>query len=205
MFHVSGSLSTTTGAAPARRMAEAHEMIVNVGSMTSSPAPRPSAATAAARAAEPLQTAMPCLRPTRAANSCSKRRTNGPSEDIQPVSIHSARYRFSLPSSNGSLIGTAFFIFPAFSEQRLFSAVRHFGCQPDPRAIDTFETRLVLFARVRALLDLDHLQVFQHLESMSSLDQQDDVARFKDAASQIALLVAVEIDTQPPFANEHDF
>src|ERR1700730_4993668 len=170
MFHVSGSLSTTTGAAPARRMAEGHEMIVNVGSMTSSPAPRPSAATAASRAAEPLQTATPCLRPTRAANSCSNPRTNGPSEDIQPLSIHSARYRFSLPSSNGSLTGTTFVIFPAFSELRLFSAVRHFGCQPDLRALDAFETRLVLFAGVRALLHLDHLHVFHHLESVSSLD-----------------------------------
>jgi hypothetical protein len=42
-----------------------------------------------------LDTAMPCLRPTRAANFSSNCLTNGPSEDIYPDSIHSGRYFFS--------------------------------------------------------------------------------------------------------------
>ena len=37
MQKVSGSLSTSTGSAPARYTANAHEMIVNVGRITSSP------------------------------------------------------------------------------------------------------------------------------------------------------------------------
>src|SRR5687767_2072040 len=105
MFQVAASQSTRTGIAPSRDTAAAQEMIVNVGMMTSSPKPRSSAAQAASRAADPLQTATPCLRPTRSANLDSKSRMNGPSEDIQPVSMHWLRYFRSLPSSTGSLTG----------------------------------------------------------------------------------------------------
>ena len=52
---------------------------------------RRSAATAASIATEPLQTAMPCFRPMRAENSFSNRVMNGPSDEIQPVSMHSIR------------------------------------------------------------------------------------------------------------------
>ena len=106
MFQVSGSLSTSTGFAPARTICAMHETIVNAGMITSSPGPIPSASTAASSAAVPLHTAMPCLRPTRAAKRSSNCLTNGPSEEIQPVSMHSIRYFFSLPSSSGSLTGT---------------------------------------------------------------------------------------------------
>ena len=51
MFQVTGSQSTSTGVAPARTMRAAQEMMVKVGRMTSSPGPRPSAATAASSAA----------------------------------------------------------------------------------------------------------------------------------------------------------
>ena len=78
---------------------------MKVGKITSSPGPIPSASTAASSAAVPLQTAMPCLRPTRAANFSSNCLMNGPSEEIQPVSMHSSRYFFSLPSSKGWLTG----------------------------------------------------------------------------------------------------
>jgi hypothetical protein len=91
MFQVIGSLSTSTGVAPARTMAAAHEMMVKLGRITSSPAFRPRAATAASSAIEPLHTATAWRRPTRAANSRSKRSTKGPSLLIQPVSMHSAR------------------------------------------------------------------------------------------------------------------
>ena len=50
-----GSESTTTGTAPARTMAAAQEMMVNVGRMTSSPDPIFRAAIAASRATEPLR------------------------------------------------------------------------------------------------------------------------------------------------------
>src|SRR5688500_5130841 len=81
MFQVVGSQSTRTGMAPARVMAEAHDMIVNVGMMTSSPGSIRSAATAASRAAEPLQTAIPCLRLTRSANLRSNAATEGAAEE----------------------------------------------------------------------------------------------------------------------------
>jgi hypothetical protein len=58
-----GSESTTTGVAPARTMAAAQEMMVNVGRMTSSPGLIFRAAIAASRATEPLLTVIPYLRP----------------------------------------------------------------------------------------------------------------------------------------------
>src|SRR6185312_15973884 len=105
MFQVSGSESTTTGTAPARTIAAAHEMIVNDGRITSSPRCRFKAATAASSATEPFDTAIPYLRPTFAANFCSNWVTNGPSEEIHPVSMHSATYFFSFPSNSGVLTG----------------------------------------------------------------------------------------------------
>src|ERR1035438_6513497 len=40
----------------------------------------------------------------------------GPSDEIQPVSMHSARYFFSLPSSSGSFTGIKF-IFLKFAQK----------------------------------------------------------------------------------------
>src|SRR5688572_10349297 len=105
MFHVTGSESTTTDTPPLRTIWVMQEMIVKLGRITSSPACRSSASIAASIAALPLHTAMACLRPTRSANSRSNLLMKGPSEDIQPVSMHSRRYFLSLPSSRGSLTG----------------------------------------------------------------------------------------------------
>ena len=59
------------GTAPASSTAPTHEMIVNVGRITSSPGSSPSAATAASSAAVPLLTATPCRRPQYAAQPSS--------------------------------------------------------------------------------------------------------------------------------------
>jgi hypothetical protein len=61
MFQVSGTASTSTGSA--RRSCTGDDR--KVDRITSSPELSRSAATAASSAAEPLQTATPCLRPTR--------------------------------------------------------------------------------------------------------------------------------------------
>jgi hypothetical protein len=107
MFHVSGSESTR-GRAPALTTDAAHEIMVKAGMMTSLPLPISRAEIVTSRAAEPLETAMPYLRPTRSENRSSNRLINGPSEEIQPVSRHSFKYFFSFPASNGSLTGTGF-------------------------------------------------------------------------------------------------
>ncbi|MNK65515.1 hypothetical protein D3C87_848120 [compost metagenome] len=91
MFQVNGSESTRTGLAPARMTAAAQEMMVKVGMITSSPSWIPKAEMAASKAIEPLQTAMPCLRLTRAAIRSSNCLTKGPSEEIQPDSMHACR------------------------------------------------------------------------------------------------------------------
>src|SRR5205814_5864754 len=105
MFQVSEHASTTTGVAPARIIAAAQEIIVNVGRMTSSPFFRSSAVTDTSKAADPLQTATAYLRPSLFATPASSRLTNAPSEEIQPLRTHSTRYLVSLPSSNGSFTG----------------------------------------------------------------------------------------------------
>lgn len=91
MFQVAGSQSTPTGTRPARTRAAAQLMIVKVGMTTSEPFSSPSAWTAMSSATEPLVTAMPCRRPATAAIDCSKRLMNGPSDEIHPVRMHSAR------------------------------------------------------------------------------------------------------------------
>ena len=111
MFHASGSESTSTGIPPALITADAHEIIVNEGMITSSPFFIPTAITAASSAAVPLQTAIPYFLPTRFAKFSSSLFTNGPSEDIHPVSIHSERYFFSFPFSSGSFTGIKSFIY----------------------------------------------------------------------------------------------
>src|SRR2546428_7676691 len=80
-------------------------MIVNVGTITSSPGDNPSAAIATCRAAVPLLTATPRRRPQYAAQPCSKRSTNSPAEEIQPLLTHSVTYSSSRTPSDGSLTG----------------------------------------------------------------------------------------------------
>src|SRR6266511_2812690 len=104
-FHVFGWQSTTTGMAPNRVIAAAQEIIVKLGRITSSPAPILSAARATSMATLPLHTATPCAQPINCANPTSSLLTNGPSEEIQPVSMHSDKYFFSLPSRIGRLTG----------------------------------------------------------------------------------------------------
>ena len=89
-IHVHGDWS-----APALRIAVAHEMMVKVGRMTSSPCSSCRDFNAQSSAPVPLLTAMACLRPKRSAILFSNSRTNGPSEEIHPVSIHSMRSSFS--------------------------------------------------------------------------------------------------------------
>src|SRR5262245_33768261 len=105
IFQVTGSLSTTTGVAPARTIAAAQEMIVKVGKITSSLAPMPSALTATSSATEPFATATPLRWSTSFAIPSSRRRTNAPSDEIQPLSMQSARYLISLPFSSGWFTG----------------------------------------------------------------------------------------------------
>src|SRR3989339_2115571 len=105
MVQISGSISTKTGLAPKRIAAIAQEMIVKEGMMISSPFFIPAAYNAVSNAAVPLQTAMPYLEPKYEEKMDSNFSTNGPSEDIQPESIHCISSSFSLPFSNGSLTG----------------------------------------------------------------------------------------------------
>mgnify|MGYP000518105454 CR=1 FL=1 len=88
-----------------RTIALAQEIMVKVGIITSSPSFISKAATAISRAHEPLVTATACCLPTNLAILVSKDLTNGPSDEIQPVSIHLFKYSFSLPSRTGSLTG----------------------------------------------------------------------------------------------------
>src|SRR6185436_10633742 len=181
MFQVSGSQSTQTGVAPARTTAAAQEMMVKLGMITSSPGPMPSAATASSRAAEPLLTATPNFLPTFAANCSSKRPTKGPSDEIQPSRMHSSRYFFSFPSSRTLLTGTFITFMPAASG---------------------LEARLVMVAAVGPLLDLEHFQLGQHLESMAALDQQDRVPVRQFARGEQHAVLAVEIHPQPALLDE---
>ena len=89
-------------------------MIVNVGIITSSPSPIPMAWQATSNAAVPFETAIPYFLPTVALIFFSKSFTNGPSEDIHPVSIHSHKYFFSLPFNNGSFTGINVILPPPF-------------------------------------------------------------------------------------------
>ena len=99
------SLSTNTGTAPSLVTAMAHDMIVKVGMITWSPSPIPRACTATSSAAVPLDTEIPYFRPAAALIFFSNSLTKGPSEEIQPVSIHSHRYFFSFPFNKGSFTG----------------------------------------------------------------------------------------------------
>src|SRR5262249_1853355 len=186
-FHVSGWQSTTTGIAPARAIAEAQEIMVKLGKITSSPAPILRAASATSMATLPLLTAMPCAQPISLEKPVSSFLTNGPSEEIQPVSMHSFKYFFSLPLSSGRLTGIILLL-----EIQL---CRQLCGKP----------RFVRITDIRALLDLDHVELFEHFKAMPSRDQQDDIARAKQAAHPVLLLLSIEIDAQFALPNEQRF
>ena len=75
---VSGSTSTNTGLAPTRATEPAVAKNENVGVITSSPSPMPSAISATINASVPDDTAMACGTPMTAATSDSNRSTSGP-------------------------------------------------------------------------------------------------------------------------------
>ena len=89
MHQVRGSASTSTGTPPPYTTAWAHEMIVNVGRITSSPGLRSRHATAASSATVPLLTATPWGIPQYAAQRASNSSMKRPAEEIQPVRRHS--------------------------------------------------------------------------------------------------------------------
>lgn len=105
MHPVRGSGSMRTGVSPVESTAVAHEMIVNVGMITSSPGPSSSASTATWRAVLPLLTATPWRRPQYGPHACSKSVRKCPDDDIQPVVIHSVTYSSSRQDRTGSLTG----------------------------------------------------------------------------------------------------
>src|SRR5947209_3420509 len=105
MHHVAGSLSTSTGTPPARTTAAAHEMMVNVGRITSSPGWRARHSTAMSSAVVPLVTATPCATPQYAAHPFSNRSRYSPAEEIQPERKAAVRLARSRSSSSGSLTG----------------------------------------------------------------------------------------------------
>jgi hypothetical protein len=70
--------------------------------------------------------------------------------------------------------------------------------------LDPAEPSLVSLADIRALLYLNHLDLFEHLEAMASLDQQDHIAGVQDTAFKIALIRVVEVDPEPSFPDEQD-
>src|SRR5687768_5486894 len=75
---VSGSISTNTGVAPTRLTQPAVAKNENVGVMTSSPAPMPSAISTTSSASVPDETAMASSTPIMAASSRSRPSTSGP-------------------------------------------------------------------------------------------------------------------------------
>ena len=71
-------MSANTGSAPTRRTALADAAKENDGTITSSPAPMPSAIKARCKAEVPELTATQCRPPTTSENSASKAATSGP-------------------------------------------------------------------------------------------------------------------------------
>ena len=111
IFQVLGSESTKTGLAPLFIIAKAQEIIVNVGIITSSPGPIFKAATAISNAAVPFEQAIPYFLLIFLLNSNSNFSTNGPSDEIHPVSMHSLISSFSLSPIEGSFTGINLSIF----------------------------------------------------------------------------------------------
>src|SRR5262245_29275081 len=168
-------------------MAAAQEIMVKLGKIISSPAPILRAASATSMATLPLLTAMPCAQPISLENPASSFLTNGPSEEIQPVSMHSFRYFFSLPSSSGRLTGIMFLL-----EIQLW---RQLGGKP----------RFVRITYIRALLDLNHVELFEHFKAMPACDQHDHIARAKHAAHPVLPLLRVEVDAHFALPDEQGF
>src|SRR5712691_12672130 len=80
-------------------------MKVSDGRITSSPGCTPASRSAVCSAAVPLVVAIAYGTPKAAANSRSKRSTNGPTDDTQPVLRHSSTYVRSFPPMLGTQRG----------------------------------------------------------------------------------------------------
>ena len=70
---------------------------------------------------------------------------------------------------------------------------------------DAGEAGLVGIARVGTLLDLDHLDVLDHLEPVPSRGQQDDIPRPEFAAFKVDVAFPVKIDPETATAQKQDF
>ena len=136
----------------------------------------------------PLQTATPCAQPISLAKSAS--------------SLLDERAFGGNPSSLDAL--DKVFLLVAIEQRavdRNHARLLEFKLSGE----DGFEPRLVHIADVGALLNLDHIEVFQHLEAVSAGDQQDDIACAEHAACTVFLLLRVEIDAHFAFADEQGF
>ena len=94
--------STKCGTAPQYDTALAVAMKVSVGISTSSPGSTPASSRQMCSAEVPFDVATACAAPVTAARSRSKRSTNEPTDETQPVSMHSLTYSHSLPANSGS-------------------------------------------------------------------------------------------------------
>src|SRR5947208_3994505 len=113
------STSTKAGLAPHRRTVDAVAKNVSGGTMTSVPFPIVWARRAMCKAAVPLATAIPCLRPTSRANAASKAFTFGPW-----ASIPDARTCLTAASSSSPRIGRAIGIIAARTDTELMQVRR---------------------------------------------------------------------------------
>src|SRR5205085_11721535 len=80
-------------------------MNVRVGTITSSPAPTPRAASARCKATVPLQHEMACLTPQNSAKAVSNFSMYLPLDEIHVDSKQSITYSFSFPTSIGAATG----------------------------------------------------------------------------------------------------
>jgi hypothetical protein len=70
--------------------------------------------------------------------------------------------------------------------------------------INRLESGLVRLAVVRPLFNFDHLGRLEHLESVTTVGQQEHVALVQYAALQVGLLIVVEVYPHPAGFNEQD-
>ena len=130
LFHSSESTSTNAALAPANRTACAGLGQVSAGHRTSSPGPTCKTFVASWSAAVPLDTAMACRRPTRAATADSKRSTSSPWTSC-PDSSTAATAR----CSSSPIQGFARRIKAPSSYQPCFEKLQIAGSPPSAHAI----------------------------------------------------------------------
>ena len=91
----------------------------------------------------------------------------------------------------------------------MFSSVKPIpaAAQPDGHLVgrNAVEAGLVLISCVGALLHLDHLDFFKHLESMTAGGQKNHVTPLENAAPDVIAVVVVKIHAQAPALDEQHF